>query len=116
MVHSIWWGDVIGALFIGLLSKVPREFILSILGKGGSFNGLLRTAGAGLLLGLCSHGILMVGGKVIWAWYKCRTGYCLSIGKPMEFIFADVIINRFNRIFLDDGFYSTFFVIEIITG
>jgi len=34
MVHSIWWGVAIGALFIGLLSKVPREFILSILGKG----------------------------------------------------------------------------------
>ena len=46
-------------------------------------------------------------GKVIWTRGKCSTGYCLSIGKPVEFIFADDSINRLNWIFLDDGFYST---------
>lgn len=64
MVHAMWWGVVIGAVFVGLLSKIPREFIMSVLGKGGTFSGLLRATGAGVLLDLCSHGILMVATKL----------------------------------------------------
>lgn len=64
MIRSMWWGVLIGAIFIGLLSKVPQEFIHSILGKGGSVAGLFRAAGAGVLLDLCNHGILMIGAKL----------------------------------------------------
>ncbi len=64
MVQAMWWGVVIGAVFVGLLSKVPREFILSMLGQGGTVSGLLRATGAGVLLDLCSHGILMVATKL----------------------------------------------------
>lgn len=64
MVHSMWWGVVIGAIFVGLLSKIPREFIMALLGKGGTTTGLLRATGAGVLLDLCSHGILMVATKL----------------------------------------------------
>ena len=48
--------------FVGLLNRVPRELVMTVLGRPGSFNGLLQTA-AGLLLDLCSHGILLVGMK-----------------------------------------------------
>ena len=64
MVHAMWWGVAIGAVFIGLLGKIPREFIMSVLGKGGSVSGLLRATAAGVLLDLCSHGILMVAAKL----------------------------------------------------
>ena len=64
MIQAIWWGVVIGAIFVGLLSKIPREFIMSILGQGGTVGGLLRATGAGVLLDLCSHGILMVATKL----------------------------------------------------
>ncbi len=64
MLLSMWWGVLIGAVFVGLLSKVPREFIMSILGKGGSVSGLLRATFAGVLLDLCSHGILMVATRL----------------------------------------------------
>lgn len=64
MLHAIWWGVVIGVIFVGILSKVPREFIMSLLGQGGTFGGILRATGAGVLLDLCSHGILMVGTKL----------------------------------------------------
>ena len=63
MIHAMWWGIAIGVVFIGFLSKVPREFTMSILGEGGTMSGLLRATGAGVLLDLCSHGILMVGTK-----------------------------------------------------
>ena len=64
MLHLTWWGVVIGAVFIALLSKVPREFIIALLGRGGTFRGLLRATGAGVLLDLCNHGILMVASKL----------------------------------------------------
>ncbi len=64
MIHAMWWGVAIGAVFVGVLSKVPREFIMSMLGKGGTVSGLLRATGAGVLLDLCSHGILMVATKL----------------------------------------------------
>ncbi len=64
MVHAMWWGVAIGAVFVGVLSKMPREFIMSMLSQGGTVSGLLRATGAGVLLDLCSHGILMVGAKL----------------------------------------------------
>lgn len=64
MIHSIWWGVVIGAVFVGMLSKVPKEFVMSLLGRGGTIGGILRATGAGVLLDLCSHGILMVATKL----------------------------------------------------
>ncbi len=64
LLASMWWGVAIGAVFIGLLAKVPQGFIPSLLGKGGTLSGLGRAVGAGVLLDLCSHGILMVGMKL----------------------------------------------------
>ena len=64
MLSVVWWGVVIGAIFVGILSKIPRHFVIAILGRGGTASGLLRAAGAGVLLDLCSHGILMVGVKL----------------------------------------------------
>ena len=80
MITTIWWGVVLGALFAGLLSKIPREFIISSLGKGGTFLGLLRATGAGVLLDLCSHGILIVGMKL----YERGA----SIGQVIAFLLA----------------------------
>lgn len=64
IVHDVWWGVVLGAVFIGILAKIPQKFILKILGEGGTLSGLLRAVFAGVLLDLCSHGILMIGAKL----------------------------------------------------
>lgn len=64
LVNTIWWGLLIGILMIALLSKIPREFVIAMLGRGGSFSGIVRATLAGVLLDLCSHGILMVGAKL----------------------------------------------------
>ena len=61
LFNKMWWGILIGIAAVGFLAKVPREFVISVLGKGGSFGGILRATGSGVLLDLCSHGILMVG-------------------------------------------------------
>ena len=64
LMNTIWWGIVIGLLMVAVLSKIPKEFVISILGSGGGFRGILRATLGGVLLDLCSHGILMVGAKL----------------------------------------------------
>ncbi|NIT14312.1 MAG: ATPase [Candidatus Dadabacteria bacterium] len=80
LLKTIWWGILLGALSIGLLSKIPRKFIISILGNGGSLKGILRATLGGVFLDLCSHGILMVGAKL----YERGA----SIGQVMSFLVA----------------------------
>jgi uncharacterized membrane protein YraQ (UPF0718 family) len=72
-------GLVIGILAVGLLGKVPREFVISILGKPGKI-GVVRATLAGVLLDLCSHGILMVGTKL----YERGA----TLGQMMAFLIA----------------------------
>lgn len=64
LVNTIWWGVLVGILMIAVLGKVPREFVMSALGTKLGFGGIWRATFAGVLLDLCSHGILMVGAKL----------------------------------------------------
>lgn len=80
MLNSMWWGVLLGLVFVGLLAGIPQNLVLSVLGKGGSFNGILRATAAGVLLDLCSHGILMVGTK----FYQKGA----SLGQVMAFLIA----------------------------
>lgn len=58
------WGIALGIVAVGILHRVPREYVMALLGRGDSFGGLVRAVLAGLLLDLCSHGILMVAAKL----------------------------------------------------
>lgn len=80
LMNKVWWGIAIGMIMVGVLSKVPREFVISLLGNGKGLRGILRATFAGVLLDLCSHGILMVGVKLY------QKG--LSIGQVMAFLIA----------------------------
>ena len=80
LVNTIWWGVAIGIIMISLLSKIPREFVIAILGRGGTFSGIVRATIGGILLDLCSHGILMVGAKL----YERGA----STGQVMAFLIA----------------------------
>ena len=116
MVHSIWWGVLIGAIFIGLLSKVPREFILSILGEGGSFNGLIRSAGAGVLLDLCSHGILMVAVKLYERGASAGQVIAFLIASPWNSFSLTLVLIGLIGFFWTISFILLSLVIAIITG
>jgi uncharacterized protein len=80
LLNTMWWSVLLAIVFVGILSRIPQEFILSILGKGGSVKGLWRATLAGVLLDLCSHGILMVGMELR------RKG--ASLGQVMAFLIA----------------------------
>ena len=80
MVNAMWWGILSAAFFVGILGRIPREAIMSVLGRGGSKRGIFRATLAGLLLDLCNHGILMVAMKL----YERGA----SIGQVMAFLIA----------------------------
>lgn len=80
LLNTMWWSVALAVVFVGLLNRIPQNFILSILGPGGSFKGLWRATAAGVLLDLCSHGILAVGMELR------RKG--ASLGQVMAFLIA----------------------------
>ena len=80
LMNTMWWGLLMAVVFVGALDRVPRELVMSTLGQGGTFRGVARATFAGLLLDLCSHGILMVGTKL----YERGA----SLGQLMAFLIA----------------------------
>jgi uncharacterized membrane protein YraQ (UPF0718 family) len=80
IMNSMWIGLGLGMLFVGLLGRVPREFVTALLGKGDTFVGILRATFAGVLLDLCSHGILLVAMRL----YQRGA----SLGQVMAFLIA----------------------------
>jgi len=80
LVNTMWWGVTLGIIILSMLTRIPREFVMSVLGAKGGFGGLFRATAAGLLLDLCSHGILMVGAKL----YERGA----SIGQVVAFLVA----------------------------
>jgi hypothetical protein len=61
MLSRAWWGVLFGIVAVAVIGRMPRELVAAVLGRGGSVSGLFRAVGAGVVLDLCNHGILMVG-------------------------------------------------------
>lgn len=80
LMNKMWWGLALGILFAGLLGRVPREMVMTVIGKPGTGKGIFRATLAGVLLDLCSHGILLVGMKL----YERGAG----LGQVMAFLIA----------------------------
>lgn len=80
LINTMWWGVLLGIVMVALLSRVPREFVMSVLGTRTGFKGIVRATAAGVMLDLCSHGILMVGSKL----YERGA----SVGQVMAFLIA----------------------------
>ena len=80
LINKMWWGLLMAVAFVGLLERIPRELVMSALGQGGTPRGVIRATFAGVLLDLCSHGILMVGTKL----YERGA----SFGQLMAFLIA----------------------------
>ncbi len=64
LINTMWWGIAIGIVMVAVIGRVPRELVMSILGTKTGVGGIFRATAAGVLLDLCSHGILMVGAKL----------------------------------------------------
>lgn len=80
LMTKAWWGILFGIVAVAVIGRFPCELVAAILGRGGSVSGLFRAVGAGVLLDLCNHGILMVGMGL----YKRGA----SLGQTIAFLIA----------------------------
>ncbi|RPJ35276.1 MAG: ATPase [Verrucomicrobiaceae bacterium] len=80
LMSRAWWGLLIGIAAVAVIGRFPRELVAAVLGRGGSVSGLFRAVGAGVLLDLCNHGILLVGMSL----YKRGA----SLGQTLAFLIA----------------------------
>ncbi|WP_460234583.1 permease [Aurantivibrio plasticivorans] len=80
LMNTMWWGLALGLVMVSIIGQIPRELIMSVLGTKSGLNGILRATAAGVLLDLCSHGILMVGARL----YERGA----SLGQLMAFLIA----------------------------
>lgn len=64
LMNQMWIGIVLGIVAMGVMGRIPRPFIMAALGTKKGVRGILRAVLAGIILDLCSHGILMVGAKL----------------------------------------------------
>lgn len=77
-ITKAWWGLLAGIVAVGVIGRMPQSLVTGLLGKSGTFGGILRAVFAGTLLDLCSHGILMVGAQL----YKKGA----SLGQTLAFL------------------------------
>jgi uncharacterized protein len=75
-----WWSVALGIVAVGVIGRMPKDLVIGILGRGGSFRGILRATVAGVALDLCNHGILMVAAQL----YKKGA----SLGQTVAFLIA----------------------------
>ena len=101
LMDSMWMELVIGILFVGLLGRMPREFISSILGKRESFSVILRATVMGLFLDLCSHGILLIAMRLYQRGASLGQVMSFFNCKSLEFIILNCNINFINRMVVD---------------
>ena len=80
LVNTIWWGILLGFMMVVILAAIPKTFVMSVLGTQSGPRGIIRATLAGVLLDLCSHGILLVAARL----YERGA----STGQVMAFLIA----------------------------
>jgi len=116
LINTMWWGIVLGMITVGILAKVPRAFVTSLLGRGGSFGGILRAALGGILLDFCSHGILMVGAKLYERGATTGQVMAFLVASPWNSFSFTLILFALIGLPWTLAFIFLSFVVAIITG
>ena len=116
LMNTIWWGILIGIVMISLLGRVPREFVMSALGTNSGASGIIRATFAGVLLDLCSHGILMVGAKLYERGASAGQVIAFLVSSPWNSFSLTLILIALIGLPWTIGFIVFSMIIAIITG
>jgi uncharacterized membrane protein YraQ (UPF0718 family) len=116
LINKMWWGLLLGIFFVGFLDKVPREFVMSILGNKRGITSILRATMAGFLLDLCSHGILLVGMKIYERGASLGQVMAFLIASPWNSFSLTIILLALIGIKWTLVFLLLSFIIAIISG
>jgi hypothetical protein len=112
----MWWGLAIAVVVIGILEKLPQELIISLLGRPGSNNGVYRAAVAGVLLDLCSHGILAVAAKLYQRGASAGQVMAFLIASPWNSLSLTIILVALIGLGWTLAFIALSLVIAVTTG
>ncbi|MEO0383630.1 MAG: permease [Pseudomonadota bacterium] len=92
MINIMWWGILIGMVAVGVIDRVPREFVIGIIGRDQSAKSLGRAVLAGFFLDLCNHGVLMVGAKLYERGASLGQVFAFLIASPWNSLSLTIII------------------------
>lgn len=115
-VNEMWWGLLLGILFVGVMSLAPREFIISIIGSPDSSFGVIRATAAGILLDLCSHGILLVGMNLYKRGASLGQTFGFLIASPWNSISLTIILVSLIGLKWTISFVLLSMLIAVIAG
>lgn len=116
LINTIWWGIVVGILMIAILGRVPREFVMSALGTRRGVKGIWRATFAGVLLDLCSHGILMVGAKLYERGASAGQVMAFLVSSPWNSLSLTLILIALIGLPWTLGFIVLSMLIAFVTG
>ncbi|MBK26973.1 MAG: ATPase [Halobacteriovorax sp.] len=116
LMNTMAPGILLGLVFVGLLSFIPREVVISAVGSPTSIKGIFKATAAGLLLDLCSHGILMVGMKLYERGASLAQVMAFLIASPWNSISLTFILFTLVGAKLTISFIVLSGIIAIITG
>ena len=116
LANTIWWGVALGIVMIAILGKVPKEFVMSELGTRRGASGIWRATFAGVLLDLCSHGILMVGAKLYERGASAGQVMAFLVASPWNSFSLTLILIALVGLPWTLGFIVLSMVIAFITG
>lgn len=116
LLNTMWWGVMIGIVFVGLLNFVPQGLVVGLLGPGGTLKGILRATAAGVLLDLCSHGILMVGMKLYQKGASLGQVMAFLVASPWNSFSLTIIMVALMGLWWTLSFIALSMVIAVTTG
>ena len=116
LASRMWWGLAVGVLFVGLLGTVPRDLVVSLLGRRAGFGGMLRATLAGVFLDLCSHGILAVGMKLYERGASTGQVMAFLLASPWNSFSLTLILVGLIGLYWTLGFIVLSVVIGVFTG
>lgn len=92
MMNLMWWGILLGMIAVGLIDKVPREFVIGIIGRDQGAQSVFRAVLAGFFLDLCNHGVLMIGAKLYERGASLGQVFAFLIASPWNSLSITIII------------------------
>ena len=116
LINKMWWGLVMAVFFVGLLERIPRDLVMTALGSGGTLKGIVRATAAGVLLDLCSHGILMVGAKLYERGASLGQLMAFLIASPWNSLSLTIILIALIGLGWTLSFIALSMLVGIVTG
>ncbi len=116
MMHLMWWGIVVGMVAVGLIDRVPRAFVIGIIGRDQGAKSLARAVLAGFFLDLCNHGVLMVGAKLYERGASLGQVFAFLIASPWNSLSLTIIIGLMMGWGWMLVFIGASLVIALVTG